>query len=102
MIKVKSMTRTKCKNMLRLSGQNADQKLGQIANNKKSPDKMPTFQLSVGILSYHHRETVTYYSTDLAHEGEGGYPNHKGHECELVIIHITIMNAFEENHEGYH
>ena len=40
---VDNKSRTKSQIMLRLSGQNADQKLGQIANHKKSPDKMPTF-----------------------------------------------------------
>ena len=54
---------TKCQNMLRWSGQNANQKFGtdKMPTTDKSPDKMPTFGwhyvrlafCPVGILSYH-------------------------------------------------
>ena len=56
---------TKCQNMFRWSGQNANQNIGtnKMPTTEKSPDKMPTFgwhyvQLAfcpVGILSYHPR-----------------------------------------------
>ena len=55
----------KCQNMLRWSGQNANQKVGtdKMPTTEKSPDKMPTFGwhyvrlafCPVGILSYHRR-----------------------------------------------
>ena len=54
---------TKCQNMFRWSGQNANQKVGtdKMLTTEKSPDKMPTFGwhyvrlafCPVGILSYH-------------------------------------------------
>ena len=39
------MIRTKCQNMLRWSGQNANQKVGtdKMPTTEKNPDKMPTF-----------------------------------------------------------
>ena len=58
------MIRTKCQNMLRWSGQNANQKVGmdKMPTTEISPDKMPTFGwhyvrlafCPVGILSTHH------------------------------------------------
>ena len=57
------MTRPKCQNMLRWSGQNANQKVGmdKMPTTEISPDKMPTFGwhyvrlafCPVGILSTH-------------------------------------------------
>ena len=64
------MIRTKCQNMLRWSGQNANQKVGtdKMPTTKKNPDKMPTFGwhyvrlafCPVGILSYHRPSTIIY------------------------------------------
>ena len=61
---------TKCQNMLRWSGQNANQKVGtdKMPTTEKSPDKMPTFGwhyvrlafCPVGILSYHHAGSKSY------------------------------------------
>ena len=58
-----SMIRTKCQNMLRWSGQNANQKVGtdKMPTTEISPDKMPTFGwhyvrlafCPIGILSAH-------------------------------------------------
>ena len=60
------MILTICQNMLRWSGQNANQKFGtdKMPTTEKSPDKMPTFGwhfvrlafCPVGILSYHRED----------------------------------------------
>ena len=68
------MIRTKCQNMLRWSGQNANQKVGtdKMPTTKKNPDKMPTFGwhyvrlafCPVGILSYHRCVQAILVFTD--------------------------------------
>ena len=64
---------TKCQNMLRWSGQNANQKFGtdKMPTTDKSPDKMPTFGwhyvrlafCPVGILSAHQTKSLISYDT---------------------------------------
>ena len=73
------MIPTKCQNMLRWSGQNANQKFGadKMPTTEKSPDIMPTFGwhyvrlafCPVGILSYHPIQLDTEHAI-ITHKHE--------------------------------